>query len=39
MSHREIAEELGKTEGAVRTQLSRALVRLGRLMRDHNSSS
>jgi len=31
-SHREIAERLGKTEVAVRTMLSRALVRLAALM-------
>jgi RNA polymerase sigma factor (sigma-70 family) len=32
LSHREIGEQIGKNEGAVRVLLHRALARLGRLM-------
>lgn len=32
LSHAEIADEMGRNEGAVRVLLHRALIRLGRIM-------
>ncbi|MEZ5965961.1 MAG: sigma-70 family RNA polymerase sigma factor [Planctomycetota bacterium] len=38
MSHREIAEEMGRSEVAVRTLLSRALARLAELLDDESAT-